>query len=194
MGSNSGEVIVVPRNFVLLEELERTEKGLTDMSVSYGLVMSDDITLSEWQCTILGERQHVTHSPPLAPRSAHLAPTLRHPRPRPRPRPHPRSLALTFPPSPSPGPPASPVPDRIISLMLLCGPDYPAVPPRVKFQTKLNFPFISASGDLVLDKLPTRLPWDRSCRIEKLLVEVKAVLTLTRTPTLTLTLTLTLTR
>ena len=79
--------------------------------------------------------------------------------------------------------------------MLLCGPDYPAVPPRVKFQTKLNFPFISASGDLLLDKLPTRLPWDRSCRIEKLLVEVmKAVLTLTRTPTLTLTLTLSPTR
>merc|ERR1711865_336784 len=100
-----GEVIVVPRNFVLLEELERTEKGLTDMSVSYGLVMSDDINLSEWQCTILG-------------------------------------------------PPASPVPDRIISLMLLCGPDYPAVPPRVKFQTKLNFPFIAPSGDLLPDKLP----------------------------------------
>lgn len=54
MGSHSGEVIVVPRNFVLLEELERTEKGLTDMSVSYGLVMSDDVSLSEWQCTILG--------------------------------------------------------------------------------------------------------------------------------------------
>ena len=89
MGSNSGEVIVVPRNFVLLEELERTEKGLTDMSVSYGLVMSDDITLSEWQCTILGER--VYSLPPLAPRSAHLAPTLRHPRPRPRPRPHPHT-------------------------------------------------------------------------------------------------------
>ena len=34
------------------------------------------------------------------------------------------------------------MPDRIISLMLLCGPDYPAVPPRVKFQTKLNFPFV----------------------------------------------------
>ena len=78
-------VIDTAEDFVLLEELERTEKGLTDMSVSYGLVMSDDITLSEWQCTILG-------------------------------------------------PPASPVPDRIISLMLLCGPDYPATPPRVKFQ------------------------------------------------------------
>merc|ERR1719469_1226547 len=106
MGSHSGEVIVVPRNFVLLEELERTEKGLTDMSVSYGLVMSDDVSLSEWQCTILG-------------------------------------------------PPA------------------PPVPPRVKFQTKLNFPFVAPSGDLLPDKLPNRLQWDRTCRIEKLLVEVK---------------------
>lgn len=65
------------------------------------------------------------------------------------------------------------MPDRIISLMLLCGPDYPATPPRVKFQTKLNFPFIAPSGDLLLDKLPNRLHWDRTCRIEKLLVEVK---------------------
>ena len=47
---------MVPRNFVLLEELERTEKGLTDMSVSYGLVDSNDVSLSEWQCTILGPR------------------------------------------------------------------------------------------------------------------------------------------
>ncbi len=65
------------------------------------------------------------------------------------------------------------MPDRIISLMLLCGPDYPAVPPRVKFQTKLNFPFIAPSGDLLPDKLPNRLQWDRTSRIEKLLVEVK---------------------
>ena len=38
--------MIVPRNFVLLEELEKTEKGNTDMSTSYGLVQSDDITLS----------------------------------------------------------------------------------------------------------------------------------------------------
>ena len=48
--SGSGEVVIVPRNFVLLEELEKTEKGNTDMSTSYGLVQSDDITLSHWQC------------------------------------------------------------------------------------------------------------------------------------------------
>ena len=54
MGSSSGEVIIVPRNFVLLEELEKAEKGNTDMNVSYGLVAKDDINLSAWQCTILG--------------------------------------------------------------------------------------------------------------------------------------------
>ena len=54
MGSNSGEVVVVPRNFVLLEELERAEKGVGDMSVSLGLSRSDDIFMSDWQCTILG--------------------------------------------------------------------------------------------------------------------------------------------
>lgn len=54
MGSNSGEVVVVPRNFVLLEELEKAEKGVGDMSVSLGLSRSDDISMSDWQCTILG--------------------------------------------------------------------------------------------------------------------------------------------
>lgn len=34
MASSSGETIIVPRNFKLLEELEKAEKGNTDMSVS----------------------------------------------------------------------------------------------------------------------------------------------------------------
>ena len=50
----SSEVIIVPRNFKLLEELENAEKGKTSMEVSFGLAQGDDITLSDWQCTILG--------------------------------------------------------------------------------------------------------------------------------------------
>ena len=94
-----GEVVIVPRNFVLLEELERAEKGNTDMYISYGLLESDDISLSRWQCTILGAQD-------------------------------------------------SPVADRLLSLTMVCGPEYPRQPPSVVFQSKVNFPFVGPHGDL----------------------------------------------
>ncbi|ETV74649.1 hypothetical protein H257_10779 [Aphanomyces astaci] len=48
------EVVIVPRNFKLLEELESAEKGHGDMSISYGLEQADDIFLTSWIGTILG--------------------------------------------------------------------------------------------------------------------------------------------
>ncbi|RKP27447.1 ubiquitin-conjugating enzyme E2, partial [Syncephalis pseudoplumigaleata] len=44
----------VPRNFRLLEELDKGEKGLGDGSCSYGLADTDDILMSWWNGTILG--------------------------------------------------------------------------------------------------------------------------------------------
>jgi ubiquitin-conjugating enzyme E2 variant len=46
--------VVVPRNFKLLEELEASEKGTGDMSISMGLCNGDDIFLTEWNGSILG--------------------------------------------------------------------------------------------------------------------------------------------
>ncbi len=47
----------LPRNFRLIEELERSEKGQLSDSISYGLDESDpeDRTLSLWNATLIGQ-------------------------------------------------------------------------------------------------------------------------------------------
>lgn len=50
----TGETVITPRNFKLLEELEKADKGLGDMTVSYGLVDSSDIFMGEWNGSIMG--------------------------------------------------------------------------------------------------------------------------------------------
>lgn len=43
-----------PRNFRLIDELEKCEKGLCADSISYGLMDQNDMTLTQWTGTILG--------------------------------------------------------------------------------------------------------------------------------------------
>ncbi|KAG0338208.1 E2 ubiquitin-conjugating protein mms2, partial [Podila humilis] len=95
----------VPRNFRLLDELDKGEKGIGDGSCSYGLVDSDDNTLSNWNGTILGPG-HSVHE------------------------------------------------NRIYSLKIHCGKNYPNVPPTVSFLSRINLPFVDQTNGHVD---PTRL-------------------------------------
>ena len=51
----------VPRSFRLLEELERTEKGQVDGTISYGLEQEDDVNLVHWVASIM-DRNGDLHS------------------------------------------------------------------------------------------------------------------------------------
>jgi len=125
----SGETVIVPRNFKLLEELERSEKGHGDMSISFGLVDSGDTFLTEWNGGILG---------PVGTQYA----------------------------------------DRFYELRITCPQEYPAVPPTVRFRSKINMNCVDGkTGVLDPKKLRVTKKWDRNCGIEQVLQCIRMEMT-----------------
>mmetsp|Transcript_43822 Transcript_43822/g.65017 ORF Transcript_43822/g.65017 Transcript_43822/m.65017 type:complete len:147 (-) Transcript_43822:190-630(-) len=121
----AGETVIVPRNFKLLEELERSEKGLGDMSISFGLVDSGDTFLSNWNGGILGP--HATQHD-----------------------------------------------GRFYELRIHCPEKYPAVPPDVRFVSKINMNCVdSKSGAVTQQKVPALRNWNRNMGIEQILISLR---------------------
>mmetsp|Transcript_8465 Transcript_8465/g.6894 ORF Transcript_8465/g.6894 Transcript_8465/m.6894 type:complete len:147 (-) Transcript_8465:76-516(-) len=121
----AGEVVIVPRNFKLLEELERSEKGLGDMSISFGLVDSGDTFLTNWNGGILGPggTQHD---------------------------------------------------GKFYELRIRCPETYPAVPPEVRFVSKINMTCIdSKTGIVNTNKLRAIRDWNRNLGIEQILSAIR---------------------
>ncbi|KAF7893195.1 uncharacterized protein EAF02_000733 [Botrytis sinoallii] len=114
----------VPRNFRLLEELEKGEKGLGADACSYGLTDGDDLYMSNWNGTILG-------------------------------------------------PPHSVHENRIYSLTMHCGENYPDVPPTIKFTNKINLPGVQDDGTVDPSRFACLANWQRHNTMETVLTELR---------------------
>ncbi len=147
----AGETVIVPRNFKLLEELEVSEKGHGDMAISFGLVDPADTFLKEWNGGILGPPgvscRHLTHF------SKHhyfkCEPLL-------------TIILQTY------------HDGRFYELRITCTDNYPAVPPIVKFISKINMTCVDPRTGIVQNsKLPATKNWNRNLGIEQVLTNLR---------------------
>lgn len=123
----------MPRNFKLLEELERGEKGHGDPSISLGLANPDDILLSDWNGSIFGppgvrtclQMDHGRWS------------TI-------------QTRAVSHPLSNHTQTNQTVHDNRLYEVRVHCNERYPDEPPRVRFVSRINLPCVDpATGEVV---------------------------------------------
>jgi ubiquitin-conjugating enzyme E2 variant len=62
---------------------------------------------------------------------------------------------------------------RFYELQLECDQNYPQKPPKVKFLTKINIPFVDNSGWIKSGSLNILKNWNRDCTLESYLMEIR---------------------
>lgn len=71
------------------------------------------------------------------------------------------------------GPPHSTHENRIYSLNIVCGKDYPEKPPQVTFVSKINLPYVDSHGRVSATEFDTLKNWKRSYTMEIVLLELR---------------------
>lgn len=71
------------------------------------------------------------------------------------------------------GPPHSAHENRIYSVTLEAGPNYPKEPPKIKFLTQVNVPCVDEKGNVIPSLVPSLAEWKFEYTMESVLLDIR---------------------
>jgi ubiquitin-conjugating enzyme E2 variant len=74
------------------------------------------------------------------------------------------------------GPPRTCFENRMYSLRIECGNNYPDQPPSIRFTTRINMGCVSANGQVDTKSVPALARWDRNYAIKTVLQEIRRLM------------------
>lgn len=139
---------VEPRNFRLLKELEEGEKGAGSGTYSLGIDDLDDLYLHNWNGTVLGPAG-VSAGRKTSTRIVLLTAWV--------------SLHLQ-----------TVFENRIYSVKIYCGPNYPREPPTVQFTSWIKLDIVDRYGRLDISHLPMLIhPWSHKNELKNIMEGIR---------------------